>query len=96
MSRDNARTPMQWSGATNAGFTSASAKPWLAINPNCKTINADQTTADPDAIYNYIRALITLRAKTPASSTETTRTSTRNIHTSTWIFRRARTPHLRL
>jgi len=66
MSRDNARTPMQWSPTANAGFTTASAKPWLAVNPNYKTINAEQATTDPDSIYNYTRALITLRAKTPA------------------------------
>ena len=32
--RDNSRTPMQWSAAPNAGFTTAAAKPWLAVNPN--------------------------------------------------------------
>ena len=32
--RDNSRTPMQWSAAPNAGFTTATAKPWLAVNPN--------------------------------------------------------------
>jgi len=39
-SRDNARTPMQWTNGPNAGFTTASAKPWLAVNPNYTTINA--------------------------------------------------------
>jgi oligo-1,6-glucosidase len=66
MGRDNARTPMQWTSAANAGFTSASARPWLAINPNYKTINAEQATPDPASIYNYTHALIALRAKTPA------------------------------
>jgi glycosidase len=35
--RDNARTPMQWSGESGAGFTSG--KPWLKINGNSKYIN---------------------------------------------------------
>jgi oligo-1,6-glucosidase len=65
MSRDNARTPMQWDGAANGGFTTA-ANAWLAVNPNYKEINATQQIADPGSIYNYIRRIIALRAKTPA------------------------------
>ena len=57
---------MQWTNAPNAGFTTASAKPWLAVNPNYTTINAAQETADPNSVYNYTRQLIALRAKTPA------------------------------
>ena len=55
---------MQWSSAANAGFTTASAKPWLAVNPNYTTINAAQEVADPDSVYSYIARLIALRAKT--------------------------------
>jgi oligo-1,6-glucosidase len=65
MGRDNSRTPMQWNDSPNAGFTSG-AKPWLAVNPNYKTINAAQEVADPDSIYNYTARLIALRARTPA------------------------------
>jgi oligo-1,6-glucosidase len=64
-SRDNARTPMQWTDGPNAGFTTASAKPWLAVNPNYTTINAAQEIADPNSVYNYTRQLIALRANTP-------------------------------
>ena len=64
--RDNSRTPMQWSSDANAGFTTAAAKPWLAVNPNYTTINAAQEVADPDSVYNYTARLIALRAKTPA------------------------------
>src|SRR4051795_2673772 len=39
MSRDNARTPMQWDGASQAGFTTG--KPWLPVNPNHVDINAE-------------------------------------------------------
>ncbi len=65
-SRDNSRTPMQWSAAPNAGFTTASAKPWLAVNPNYTTINAAQETADTNSVLNFTRDLIAFRAKTPA------------------------------
>ena len=64
-SRDNARTPMQWDGSANGGFTKA-AKPWLAVNPNYKEINAAAALADPHSIYRYTQALTALRAKTPA------------------------------
>ncbi len=65
-SRDNARTPMQWDGSPNAGFTTAAAKPWLAVNPNYTAINAAKEMADPESVYNYTRRMIALRAKTPA------------------------------
>ncbi len=65
-SRDNSRTPMQWSAAPNAGFTTATAKPWLAVNPNYTTVSAQAETADPKSVLNFTRQLIALRAKTPA------------------------------
>ncbi len=65
MSRDNARTPMQWDGSAQAGFTSGS-KPWLAVNPNYTEINAARELADPDSIYHYTQKMIALRHKTPA------------------------------
>lgn len=57
--RDNARTPMQWSTAANAGFTTGT--PWIAVNPNYTEINAEQAIADPDSIFNYYKQLISLR-----------------------------------
>lgn len=62
-SRDNARTPMQWSGAENAGFTTGT--PWLKINPNYKTINADNQLSDPDSVFSYYQRLIRLRKGHP-------------------------------
>ena len=59
-SRDNSRTPMQWDGSANGGFTTA-AKPWLAENPNYTQINASLEVADPNSIFNYTRKLIALR-----------------------------------
>lgn len=59
-SRDNSRTPMQWSDSPQAGFTTSS-KPWLAVNPNYTTINVKSETAAPDSVLNFYRELIRLR-----------------------------------
>lgn len=61
--RDNARTPMQWSDETNAGFTSAA--PWLPLNPNYTQINVKAALADPDSILCFYRKLIALRKTYP-------------------------------
>ena len=57
--RDNARTPMQWSGEENAGFTTG--KPWLPVNENYKGVNAEAALADPDSTFYYYQKLIALR-----------------------------------
>ena len=62
-SRDNARTPMQWSDGANAGFTTGS--PWLKVNPNYTAINAASQLKDPDSVFNFYKKLIALR-KNPA------------------------------
>jgi oligo-1,6-glucosidase len=62
--RDNARTPMQWDGSANAGFSTGS--PWLAVNPNYPEINAAAERADPDSVFHYYRRLIDLRHTEPA------------------------------
>ena len=59
MSRDNARTPMQWSNEKNAGFTTGT--PWLKVNENYTKINARQQEEDPDSVLQYYRRLIALR-----------------------------------
>lgn len=64
MSRDNARTPMQWDSSSQAGFTSG-AKPWLAVNPNYTKINAAAELADAGSIYHYTQKMIALRHATP-------------------------------
>jgi len=58
-SRDNARTPMQWSADDNAGFTTG--EPWIGVNPNHDEINVETARADPDSIWHYYRELIDLR-----------------------------------
>jgi len=57
--RDNSRTPMQWSAAPNAGFTTG--VPWLKVNPNYERINVERAIADPDSIYHFYKKLIELR-----------------------------------
>jgi oligo-1,6-glucosidase len=64
-SRDHSRTPMQWDESLNGGFTTAS-KPWFAVNPNYKEINARQALADKNSIYHYFKQLIALRKNIPA------------------------------
>ena len=58
-SRDNARTPMQWSDAPNGGFTSGT--PWFALNPNYAEINVAEQELRPDSVLNYYRTLVALR-----------------------------------
>ena len=59
MSRDNARTPVQWSGAENAGFTTGT--PWLKVNSDYREINVAAQENDPDSVLNYYRRLVALR-----------------------------------
>ena len=63
LSRDNARTPMQWSGGKEAGFTEGT--PWLAVNPDYQKTNVEAQERDPDSILHYYRKLTALR-KNPA------------------------------
>lgn len=58
MSRDNARTPMQWTSGENAGFTKGTA--WLKINPDYKEINVEDQENNPDSVLNYYRKLVAL------------------------------------
>lgn len=59
MSRDNARTPMQWTSGENAGFTKGTA--WLKTNPDYKEINVEDQENNPDSVLNYYRKLVALR-----------------------------------
>ncbi len=63
VSRDNARTPMQWNASPQAGF--GSDTPWLAVNPNYVEVNAEAARADPDSVFHHYRKLIELRHTEP-------------------------------
>ena len=62
-SRDNGRTPMQWDGGPNAGFTSGT--PWILPPENYRAINAAAELRDPDSILYYYKKLIRLRKEEP-------------------------------
>lgn len=63
MSRDNARTPVQWDDTPDAGFTTG--RPWLAVNPNHVEVNAAAERADPQSVFHHYRRLIALRHEDP-------------------------------
>lgn len=58
-SRDNARTPMQWSDEEYAGFSDN--KPWLTVNENYKDINVESQLNDDNSLLSYYKELIKLR-----------------------------------
>lgn len=60
-SRDNSRTPMQWSTDKNAGFSNYD--PWISVNPNYKEINTEKDKKSEDSIYYFYKKLIAIRGK---------------------------------
>ena len=63
LSRDNGRTPMQWNGGKNAGFTDGT--PWIGLPANYETINVEREEQDPDSILHFYRKLVRLRKEQP-------------------------------
>ena len=59
--RDNCRSPLQWSGAANAGFSEA--EPWFPVNKNYPSINAEDEDRDPDSVLNFYRKVIAFRTQ---------------------------------
>lgn len=59
-SRDNSRTPMQWSGERNAGFSGA-ANTWIKVNRNYRTLNAEAQENEPHSVLKFYRDFIRLR-----------------------------------
>jgi alpha-glucosidase len=62
--RDGARTPMQWSGAAGAGFTSGT--PWLPVGAGFRDMNVETQRGDPSSLLSLYRRLIALRRSEPA------------------------------
>lgn len=62
-SRDNSRTPMQWSSEAYAGFSRHT--PWMGINPNYLDINVENQKKDPDSIYHFYKKMIELKKSGP-------------------------------
>ena len=63
MSRDNARTPVQWDASPSAGFTTGT--PWLPVNPDHIEWNATAQREDPTSVLAHYRRLIALRHQNP-------------------------------
>ena len=63
MSRDNARTPVQWDDTEHAGFTLGT--PWLPVNPDHVEWNAAAQRTDPASVLAHYRRLIALRHENP-------------------------------
>ena len=59
--RDNARTPVQWDASANGGFSPEGVTPWIAVNPNYPTINAEAVLADEDSVFYHYQQLVALR-----------------------------------
>ncbi len=59
ISRDNARTPVQWTEGANGGFSSGT--PWIKVNPNFVHINVASNEGDDDSILNYYREMVAFR-----------------------------------
>jgi alpha-glucosidase len=62
--RDGERTPMQWSGGPNAGFTKGT--PWLPVPPTAETHNVAAELKDPNSILQFYKRLLALRHHEPA------------------------------
>ncbi len=62
-SRDSARTPMQWTGGRNAGFSTG--VPWFFVNDNYKQINVEEQEKDEDSLLNFYRKLLKFRKEHP-------------------------------
>lgn len=65
-SRDNGRTPVQWTSGEKAGFTTGT--PWVKLNENYKEINAEKALEDPDSLFYHYQKLIRLRKEYPVIS----------------------------
>lgn len=64
-SRDNSRTPMQWSNKRNAGFTDGD--PWIKLNKNYPNINVENDLGTDDSIYRFYQDLLKLRKNYPVA-----------------------------
>jgi oligo-1,6-glucosidase len=62
--RDNSRTPFQWDGTPNAGFTTGT--PWIKVNPDHAFVNQQAQEADGNSVLNYFRMLVHMRKERPA------------------------------
>lgn len=69
MTRDHARTPVQWDDSENAGFTDS--QPWIKVNPNYREINLKKDLQDERSIVRWYQQAIALRKQHSALNTGT-------------------------
>jgi len=65
MNRDEVRTPMQWNGGKNAGFSPA-GKTWLPVHPNYKAVNVEKESRDANSLLNTLRSILKIRKEQAA------------------------------
>ncbi len=63
VSRDNGRTPMQWTAGANAGFSKEA--PWIRLNPDHASVNVEAEETDKDSVLHYFRRMVQLRRREP-------------------------------
>ena len=66
-SREHGRTPMQWNGKSNGGFSDA--KPWFAVNPNYAQLNYEAQKEDPDSLLNFYKRMVAVRRRADLEET---------------------------
>ena len=67
--RDGCRSPLQWSGSPNAGFSPPGVTTWLPVCPDYREVNVETLSKEPDSIYGCYRRFLTLRKAEPALAT---------------------------
>jgi alpha-glucosidase len=83
--RDGERTPMQWDGSPEAGFTTGD-KPWLPVPDTYKTVNVEEEIREDDSLLNWYKQLISLRRENPAlHSGELTLLNTSDTKVLSWM-----------
>ena len=83
--RDGERTPMQWDGSPESGFTK-SDHPWLPVPDSYKTINAEEEVRNDDSLLNWYKQLIQLRRNDPAlHSGKLTMLNTSDANVLSWL-----------
>ncbi len=67
ITRDRARTPMQWDDTANAGFSASTVQTWLPVNPNYATgVSVAVQESEPQSLLNFYKQMLRLRRATPA------------------------------
>jgi glycosidase len=69
--RTGSRTPMQWDGGTNAGFSAADRdRLYLPLDPRPNRPTVEKQAGNPGSLLNHVRRLIALRRCSPALQAE--------------------------